>query len=137
MGGFTIITGDRKKKIAYVNLPIRNLILKALIDSGADEILEDGIVWSDERPYIMIYEVKKDNLLQAFEKALKYLKKNEGWKAETYPVEWEGGESDRTVAMKVLTYLIQRISEYEGETVIFRDDYMINATEDYPDLYKL
>jgi len=137
MGGFTIITGDRKRKIAYVNLPIRNLILKALNDSKSNYILDEGLVWRDPRPYIFILEVKKDAVIKAFKKALEYIEENKNWKFTDENIEWECGENDRTVAIKALKYIIQKLKEYKGKTVIFRDDYITDAAEDYQDLYKV
>jgi hypothetical protein len=52
-------------------------------------------------------------------------------------VKWEGGKDDRTILIKILVHIIKILKEYNGETVIFRDDYVMDAIGDYPELYKL
>lgn len=137
MGGFTIISGDKKKILTSVNLPIRNLIFKAMEDCLTIEIFEESIIWRDPRPYILICEAKKEKVIEAFQRTFYCIRQLKNWVGPHPDIKWEGGEDDRHVAMKALYHLVKTLKEYNGKSIIFRDDYCMDAIQNYPELYKL
>lgn len=137
LGGFSIISGDKKKVLISVGLSVRNLIFKAMDDCLTLEILEEGILWHDPRSHILIFEAEKEKVIEAFHRTFYCIRQLKDWFGPLAEAKLTEGEDDRHMVMKVLYHLVKILKEYDGDTVIFRDDYCVDAEDDYPELYKL
>ena len=116
IGGYVVV--GEKGIVLEANLPVRNRILKAMMDAKA--------AWASASfhcPDCIYEDVRREDLLAAYVAALEVVRADPAYGLDG--TRWAGGVTTRDVLLDVLPKHVKALKECEDEVLTIEDDFMM------------
>ena len=127
MGGFIVVPlgvpNSKDYEFVDANLPTRNRVMDAVIESGGIEEWRKGIIKMCR--HCLTFDIKKSAFLDGLKKALKFLEGNPSWgradKGSWHPPNLDSHE----VAKSWIKRAVEVVEGWDCENIRVEDDFMI------------